>query len=202
MRSVIGRMKKYLFKLYKSKLTIILCVVLLLFPLVVDLFYHISCKFFYLEESDLLAFYGVAGGLFFSFLTYRKEKHKEKESHNGKIKPCFFVDLKLVEDEGCFELEIIKQKNVFIGDVFIYDKLLDNFLKSGKKYKIDFYPDNEKRDILNVSSYDKDLIDKDGYPKYILISCCDSDNRMWQGEYIKLSNGQKNMYVLKDMYLV
>lgn len=49
----------------------------------------------------------------------------------------------------------------------------------------------------------KNLIDdEDGYPKYIVLSCYDIDNQLWQCEYNKIIHGERVTYILKDLYLI
>ncbi|MDE6111205.1 MAG: hypothetical protein K2F65_04730 [Eubacterium sp.] len=48
---------------------------------------------------------------------------------------------------------------------------------------------------------DNDIIDNDGYPKYILINCEDIDNRMWTYEFKKIRNGQDVFYILHSSEL-
>ena len=188
-------------RFYKSHRKLFVFAGLLVFPIIIDLFYHIPCNFFYLKENALLSFYGVALGIFVTFSTFYTEKKKEKIERDNKLKPYISVELEARKD-GYFDIILTKLKNAIITDVFLYDVPLDNALPLTKKYNVNFYPDNEKGEAIDLSNYDSGLIDNDGYPKYILISCYDEEDRMWQGEYIKLSNSDRIVYQLKEMDLV
>ena len=138
-----------------------------------------------------------------SFIAYQNEKKKYIISRNNEIKPCIAVDIKEDNESGYYELSLTKLSKSVITDVFVYDELLTNKLEKEQKQLVKFYPEKENNNVLDLSGYDKDLIDEsDKLPKYVLISCCDADNQMWQAEYLKLSNGNEKMFVLKDIYLV
>ena len=192
------KIKKFFKRICVNKVAF--AIFLFILPLIIDLIYHVPIEFFFISESDLLQFYGVTFGIFASYVTYSYEKEKSRKSRDSELKPCMAV--KLIPCEGDnFEISISNVNDVVITDLFLFDELIDNVLQSQKKYKVNFNPENKNSNILDFSNYDKDLVDTDGYPKYILISSCDAEDRMWQSEYLKHSNGKEKTYILKDIYL-
>ena len=186
---------------FKYKTQLLVAILLLLFPFLVYLLCKIPIKIISLKASELLQFYGISLGIFGSFISYYAEKRKGEIEHDNKLKPYISVELK-AKDDGYFDITLTNLKRAILIYIFLYDITLDSTLPSTKKYNVNFYPDNEKCGAIDLSGYDSGLIDFDGYPKYILLSCNDEENRMWQGEYIKLSSGNNVVYQLKEMYLV
>ena len=185
----------------KLKYVLSIALIIILFPLIVDLFYHIPIDFFYIEEDTIINFYGVALGIFSSFITYYFEKKKEKENRNQEIKP--HIALNLDKRENVFVITLHNIGSSIIKDVWIYDVYIDSWLNKSKEYEFSFSKEKNKENIfyVNLKDYDKNLIDEDGFPKYICISCCDTDERMWLCEYIKIKNNEQMLYMPKEFHL-
>lgn len=194
-------MKKVKMFFRKFKIHIFLFVGLLIFPLIVGGFYALPCKqVIAVECGDLLAFYSTALGIFSSFVTYRAERAKEKREKTSRFKPQMFVEV--IEDEGndCFVMTLQNLSDSILSSVYLYDTYIGNVLEKNKTFNLCINKSSDeseelKRKLENVISiYDKDLIDEDGYPKYIQI-CCDVPNGdMWNCCFDKRVDGKERYY--------
>ncbi len=178
--------------------------VLFLFPLLLNIiFLLIPTSFFRIEEGEMLSFYGVAAGIFSSYITYRNAVRKEKEEKNSRLRPFIGLTAKKVLDD-IVEIELTRYGDAVVRDVFLYDIPLTDILENKLRRRVSFRDDKKDGETLHMSlcGYDEDLIDQgDGLPKYITVSCCDRENRLWVLEYRKQTDGNGSIYMLAESFL-
>lgn len=193
----------------KNKVFIKLVVAILIFPLIIGLFYEINGpSAIPIEPEGLLSFYGTAFGIFASFVTFVLERRKKKEERNLEIKPNFLIELEKM-DKDVFKLIINNFSENGIKQVFVYDEFLCSHINNKTEINISYL--KSKSELNNIKleydkikniTVDKDIIDIDGYPKYIVVDSEDIDNRMWSSEFRKIKNGEEIFYNLYSTELV
>lgn len=196
----------------KYKAVIILSLIFLFFPLLLYMIYRlVYCCYPPFEPGVLLSYYGTTFGIFGSFVTFYMNYQKEKETRNIEIKPKISVDLqKVKENSDIFKLTVYNFSKSPIRNVFLYDEILASAIIKDEtvfiaynmpKDEFDKYNgEYEKCQFFNITN-DESIMEK-GYPNYIFIDCDDSDNRMWQCEFCKVTNGEKVAYMNSKMFLI
>lgn len=193
----------------KNKVIIILVVAILIFPLIIGLFYKINGpSIIPIEPEGLLSFYGTAFGIFGSFVIFVLERRKKEEERNLEIKPNFLIEFEKMDDD-IFKLIINNFSENSIKHVFVYDEFLCSHINNKAEMNISYLKsksefNNIKLDYDKIKNItvDKDIIDTDGYPKYIVVDSEDIDNRMWSCEFRKITNGEAIFYNLYSTELV
>ena len=199
------KLKKYI---KKNNFIILFVIIILLFPIVLGLFYTIDGpSIIPIEPEGLLSFYGTAFGIFSSFVLFILEKRKDKEERNRDIKPILTVECEKVDD--VFKLTINNFTQKEIKQIMLYDEYLCNYIKGKKEVYVSYmkspkefkYSKANCNDLLNIT-LDENIIDIDGYPKYITVDSEDIDNKMWTYEFRKIKNGDNIFYNLHSTKLV
>ena len=146
-----------------------------------------------------MTFYGAAFGIFSSFIVYKAEKKKEKRLHEREIKPIFSVEVtRRNENNEIFDIAVDKLNEKPITNLCLYDLYISPLAKNHYDFVVSYLSEEkEKNEFLNVT-IDDDIIDKDGYPKFVQILCDDVDNAMWSLVYYKADVGNKKIYVLRE----
>lgn len=191
-------------KWWKKRMSAFIFIVIFIFPFIIDLLYHTYVKnFLIVSEGELLRYYGTVFGICVPVFQYFREKKKEDKSRKNELKPIIAVDLKL-DDDNNYALTLTKLSNSVIKDVFLYWEPLTSFLNGNQTFKLGFDSEYIAEGILDFSNIDDNNLidDEDGYPKYIVLSCYDIDNQLWQCEYNKIIHGERVTYILKDLYLI
>lgn len=195
---------KKLKKWRKRRMFALIFTIILIFPLLIDLLYHTCIRnWLLINEGELLGYYAVTFGVCVPVFQYFNDKKKENKSRNNELKPIIAVSLELDADNN-YTLTLKKLSNNIIKDVFLYWEPLTGILSAEQTFKIGFNSKDIIEGVLDFSGIDdSDLIDdEDSYPKYIVLSCYDADNRLWQCEYNKINYDERVTYILKDLYLI
>lgn len=182
----------------KRKLNICLFVLIFLFPFLVALIFKIpflTC--IDLKISDCLIFYGASLGIFSTFLAYQHEKKKEHKERQSEIKPIVAVQLKKIT-ENLFEITIYNHSKSRLFYLYLYDEFVSEEFINEQSLTITYLNPKIKSDYNITMDYD--IMDKDGYPKYIQILCEDIDKNTWDLCFYKISNGDNTYhYYLRDI---
>ena len=182
----------------KHKLNISLFVLILLFPFVVALILKIPFLMrIDLKISDCLVFYGASLGIFSTFLTYQYKKKKEHEERQLEIKPIVSVQLQK-NNENLFQITIYNHSKSRLSYLYLYDEFVSEEFKN-KQSLIVTYLNPSATSGYNITM-DYDIMDIDGYPKYIQILCEDIDKNTWDLCFYKTPNGNNTYhYYLRDI---
>lgn len=173
---------------------------ILIFPLVLGGIYALPFpQIIMLEANELLTYYGVAFGLLGSYYKYSEDKRKEKHERIKNAMPFFDVKVEQYKSNTkllTICLQLINDRSIF--DIYLYDEPLCNYLKPNTKKKVlvGFDLSEEEKsnaDCLNITM-ERDILDSDGYPKYIQIICGDTENFNWVCEFEKFKIGDKVEY--------
>lgn len=173
----------------------ILIILITILPVLVELLYHTCFKNFLLvRQGELLGYYSVAFGICVPVSQYFYGKRQENKLRNKELKPIITVDLEWDADNNyTYNLTITKLSDNIIKEVFLYWEPLTSVLNGKQTFKLGFDSKYIADGVLDFSNInDNNLIDdEDGYPKYIVLSCYDAENQLWQCEYNKITHGEK-----------
>ena len=188
MKSIKNRLRPFI---KKCKTEIILVIIILIFPAVIGLLYHLPVgRIIEIESGDLLSFYGTAFGIFGSFITYRYSKKKQEKQREAENRPVFIVDVEKKSD--IFNITITKQTDSLFTYFYLYDEFVSEKFFENFSATVIYNETDEKQAELHCDyniTMDPDIIDeKDGYPKYIQILCDDTDRYTWNCEFHKVND--------------
>lgn len=191
----------------KRKFWLILFAILLSFPVIIGAIYALPLpQLIAIDSGDLIAYYGTVFGILGSFITYRHEvKMKEKE-RNQQLKPLFFVDVSLVDSTvGVFQVNIYNQSKQALSYFQFYDVYVSSMVKKNYSFKVTYNKTIAEENQINPTyniTMDSEIIDSDGYPKYIQLICDDEDGNQWDCCYYKVKDGAKIYYYPRDFEII
>lgn len=183
-----SRIKRFNYELRMQlkyhKTPILIFIGLLLFPIIIGLIYKIPVAFVDIEIGDLLSFYGVALGIFSSFLFYREDENNKALAKQESLRPTIELSVEL---DGT------------VIPTFCITNPTDN------DYIIDYLEcgchEDEERRPLNANDQLKITLDNwdEIYPKTILIGIKDDDNHEWMIEFEYQDGANKYCRVSIDL---
>ena len=184
----------------KYKVYIIIGCILLLFPVgIAFLHKYIICKFLDIKVGDLLGFYGVAMGIFSSYVTYSSKQYKKKLERENEMRPKILIEMqKLPESENVFDLTIHNQSKRNLSCLYLYDEYISQVIPKEKKLKIAYNANSEEMSDLNIDgniTIDSNILGKHGYPTYVQIMCNDEDGNLWSIDFESIAEGEKVYYL-------
>lgn len=175
----------------------------ILFPLLIAVVTCVPCLRSFLPKSgDLLAYYGVIFGLLGSYYKYSEDRRKEKREKEQALTPFFSVELeKEKECDKQYNISITLLKKQLLRDIGLYDEYLCKTMSVGqsitKTISFSLSSEEEKRlkkkNDFNIT-VDGDIMDTDGYPKYIQIVCDDLEGNGWVCDFIKVKHTNEVKY--------
>lgn len=200
---------KKIFKKYlkRNKYIVGVFAVLFIFPIIIGLIYAIPIpQIVAVDSGDLLAYYGTTFGIIGSFITYRHEIKKRKKERIKELKPNFVVEVKKIDDKASmFNIDIINRSQQTISFLHFYDEFISTVISDKYSFKTTFnktigetkriYPD------YNITM-DSEIIDDDGFPKYVQLLCDDSDGNAWNCCYYKVKDCDKVYYYPRDFEII
>lgn len=178
---------------------------LFVFPIVVGVIYGLPLpQIIAVDAGDLLAYYGVAFGLFGSFYKYSEDKRKDNKERLQAAVPAFYVSLRKNTEyhKNVFNIEIELLKEQTISNVYLYDVFIKGILRGTSedysiKQAVVFDFDKEYEQELQHFQYvtiDGVILEDDGYPKTIDILCDDAEGNTWVCEFHKKKDGETPVY--------
>lgn len=173
-----------------------------LFPIVVGMIYALPLpQIVAVDSGDLLGYYATVFGIWGSFYTYRLEKRKSEIERNNDIKPQFIVELSKNDKSDIFSLIIRNHSKSTVSHLHLYDCFLSSEAKDKCSLKITYLKTIEEEDKLKPDfniTMDDDIMDVDGYPKYVQLLCDDMDGKTWNCCYHKINDCGKIYYYPRD----
>ena len=200
--------KKFFRKyLKRNKYFVRLFVILFIFPIIIGLIYAIPIQqFVAVDSGDLLAYYGTTFGIIGSFITYRHELNKSKKERISKLKPAFIVEVKKVEkEEDIFNIEIINRSQQTVTFLYFYDEFISTIINDKYSFKTTFNKTIKETEGINPDyniTMDSEILDNDGFPKYVQLICDDSDGNSWNCCYYKVKDCNKVYYYPRDFEII
>lgn len=98
-------------KYRKNRRTIFIAIFLIIFPIILGLIYKIPIHFIDVEIGELLSFYGVALGLFVTYITYIEDKRQKDKEKQSALRPQIELILELDNDEFCMNMQLQNRTN-------------------------------------------------------------------------------------------
>ena len=200
---------KKIFRKYlkRNKYFVGLFVVLFMFPIIVGLIYAIPIpQFVAVDSGDLLAYYGTTFGIIGSFITYRHELNKSKKERINELKPAFIVDVKKIKkEEDIFNIEIINRSQQTVTFLHFYDEFISTIINDKYSFKTTFNKTIKETEGINPDyniTMDSEILDNDGFPKYVQLLCDDSDGNSWNCCYYKVKDYDKVYYYPRDFEII
>ena len=200
---------KKIFRKYhkRNKYFVGLFVVLFMFPIIVGLIYAIPIpQFVAVDSGDLLAYYGTTFGIIGSFITYRHELNKSKKERINELKPAFIVDVKKIKkEEDIFNIEIINRSQQTVTFLHFYDEFISTIINDKYSFKTTFNKTIKEAEGINPDyniTMDSEILDNDGFPKYVQLLCDDSDGNSWNCCYYKVKDCDKVYYYPRDFEII
>lgn len=196
---------KKFFKQNKSLFWIL--VILFFFPIVIGLIYALPLpQVVAVESGDLLAYYGTAFGILGSFATYRYEVNKNKKEKIKELKPVFIVDVKRTDTENnVFNVDIVNRSQQTLSFLHLYDEFVSALFEGHYSFKVTYNKTIEEVEDLKPDyniTMDSEIIDADGFPKYVQLLCDDSEGNAWNCCYYKIKDCNKVYYYPRDFEII
>ena len=194
-------MQKNIIRFLKRNFSIIIFLSIILFPLLLGLIFLIPIiKLLPLSASDCLLYYGASLGILASFTTYRHEIKKEQIQRTTEVKPI--INIEVEKGEGnTFKITINNHSPSILSYLYIYDEFIS--VEFSKKHSIIVSYFHDIGNIGHNITMDSEILDIDGYPKYVQILCEDIDQNNWNLCYYKVVVGEgKYMYYLRDIEII
>ena len=193
--------------LKNNKCLILLFVALFLFPIIIGGFYALPLpQFIAVELGDLLAYYATAFGIIGSFITYRHETNKSKKEKIKEIKPTFVVEVDKVDEESdVFRVNIINRSQQAVTFLHFYDEFISTVVSDKYSLKTTFNKSIEEIESIDIDhniTMDSEIIDADGFPKYVQLLCDDCDGNSWNCCYYKVKDCDKTYYYPRDFEII
>ena len=187
-------------KRYLRKPFAILVLSMILIPAIIEGIYSLPIKHsFSIDASSLLSFCGIAVGIIGSFCLYRYEKKCEETKRQKELQPSFLAEV-ISNEYGIFNIRIRSLTQSVFTHLYLYDELWVemvskdmNVCVSFCKTKEDFQKLRHQGAKMNIT-VDEDIIQLDGYPKYIQLTCEDIDGNTWVCDFYKVNDCGKITY--------
>lgn len=191
----------------KYKLLFYILLALIVFPLIVGGLYALPLpQIINVDSGALLAYYGTAFGILGSFVIYRGEINKKKGERNQELKPIFYVEAILIDNDlGLFRIDIKNHSENPLTYLYFYDEFVSTLAKKEYSFNVVFNKSFEKKENDKVQfniTMDPDIIDSDGYPKYIQLICDDKDGNAWNSCYYKVNDCGKIFFYPREIEII
>ena len=175
----------------------------LVFPLIIGAIYALPLpQYIAVDAGDLLAFYGTAFGIFVSFYIYQDEKKKIIIAQKSELRPKLLVRVERHNDnENLFDIMVTNQSERMLSYFSMYDTFISEGFPKENKLTVSYCQSTEEQEELNAVfnfTSDDEIIDDDGYPKYIQIICDDAERHSWNCNFFKVRDGSKVFYYPRD----
>lgn len=200
--------KKPIYKKYiaNNKGLFVIGMILFLFPIVVGLIYALPLpQIVAVDSGDLLGYYATVFGIWGSFYTYRLEKRKSEKERRNDLKPHFIVEITEKNKNDVFSLTISNYIKSRVSHLYLYDCFLSSELKEKYNLKVTYLKTIEEEDKLKPNyniTMDDEILDTDGYPKYVQIICDDIEGNTWNCCYHKINDCGKIYYYPRDFEIL
>ena len=138
-------------------------------------------------SGDTISYYGVALGIFSSFLIFQLQRKKEEENRLRELRPKIVIKVEIIDCNSkayCLILKNIGSHT--LKDVHFDGDFLTSDLLSGKCECLNLDCNGESDEWYEFDNeYEKYYRDGDnrGIPKFLTLQCTDSDDKIWCIEY-------------------
>lgn len=187
-------------KRHLKKPIAILVLFIILTPAIIESIYSLPIKHYpNVDASSLLSFYGTSFGIIGSFWLYKSEKKLGEEKRKKELQPSFLAEV-VSNEYGIFNIRIRSLAQSVFTHLYLYDEPWVemaskdmNVCVSFCETKEDFQKLRHQGAQMNIT-VDEDIIQPDGYPKYIQLTCEDVDKDTWLCDFYKVNDCGKIIY--------
>ena len=203
--NIIAKLKKLILPYYKQIFFILLTVIILSIPFMLCLLANEYEFFERMLKSDVLSYYGVALGIFSSFVLYQIQQKKEEQQRKYDIRPKVVLSIEILDSEK--EAYILTITNVgkrelseihFCGDFLCATLISKHYTSLNLECKQNEgqynFENNQKRFFISG--------DNGNVPKYLSVQCTDEDGNNWAIDYKRFGVGKNASYQQEDIYLI
>lgn len=199
--------KKLLAMWIRNNSMIIILFGVMIFPIIVGVFYALPLpQIIAIGSGDFLAYYGTIFGIIGSFVTYRYEVNKDKKERNNELKPIFVVEVSMENEyTGLFDIKITNLVEQPLSFFYLYDEFVSSAIQKKNEFKVTFCKSIEEIEEIEPDyniTMDRDIIDSDGYPRYVQILCDDRDGNIWNCCYNKVKDCDKVYYYPRNFEII
>ena len=185
----------------------ILVISLVFFPLAIGVIYTLPLpKIIALEPGDLTSYYGTVFGILGSFILYRHEINKKEKERTQELKPFFTVDVSLIDNSfSLFKIDIRNHTKQPLSFLFFYDEFIATLVKREYSFQVTFNKTIEESEIIKPQfniTMDPEIVDSDGYQKYIQLLCDDKDGNALNCCYYKVKDCDRFYYYPRDFEII
>lgn len=190
-----------------NKKTVLLFGFVLILPLAIGGIYALPLpQIIAIDSGDLLAYYGTAFGIIVSFIVYRHEIKTKRKEKTQYLKPLFFVEVEPIDNTlGLFSVKINNHSEQPLSYLYFYDEFIEAHIQKQYLFRVAYNKTIEQTKTIKPEfniTIDSEIIDSDGYPKYIQILCDDKEGNMWNCCYYKVKDCEKIYYYPRDFEIM
>lgn len=185
----------------------LLLLALFCFPLGVGAIYALPLpRIINVEAGDLLAYYGTTFGIIGSFVAYRIELKKKEKEKITELKPVFYVSVELIDkNKGLFKIDISNHSKQMLSYLYLYDEFITPIAKKDHSFQVTYNKTTAEIETAKPQfniTMDPDIIDRDGYPRYVQLICDDKEGNAWDCCYHKVKDCDKIYYYPRDFEII
>ena len=180
---------------------------LLLFPLIIGFIYWLPLpQIIAVDSGELLAYYGTVFAILGSFVGYRIEMRKKEKEKNNKLRPFFIVNVNRIDEEnGIFEVNVKHKSKDILSYLYFYDTFISDEVKEEYTFIVTYLnllEDIDAKDIYINVTMDDEIMDNEGYPKYVQLLCNDIEGNLWDCCYYKVKDFDNIYYYPREVEIV
>lgn len=185
----------------------LLLLALFCFPLGIGAIYALPLpRIIDVDAGDLLAYYGTAFGIIGTFITYRKEVKKKEKERTQELKPIFTIEVSLLDKSASlFRIDINNHSEQTLSYFYFYDEFVASIAQKKYSFQVTYNKTVGEAETIKPQfniTMDSNIIDSDGYPKYIQLICDDKDGNAWNCCYHKVKDCGKTYYYPRDFEII
>ena len=156
-------------------------------------------------EIDTLSYYGVALGIFSSFLLYFWQRKNEEERRKYEIRPKVVLSIEVLDyEEQAYIIKITNVGNRDLTDIHFCGDAVCALLTSKQQVKINLdckYSDNYYNFENELQCFYMSG-DKGTSPRHLSIQCTDEDGCIWSIDYNRYGYNKNIEYQQEDIYII
>lgn len=203
--NILAKSKRIILNYHTQIFFSVLTLVIISIPVILCLLAKRYDLFNSMLESDTLSYYGVALGIFSSFLLYQIQQKKAEEQRKYDIRPKTVLSIETINmDEEAYIITITNVGTRDLADIYFCGDFLCASLISKQKTSLNL--DCKENDSWYNFEIDQKrfFISGDGgnAPKYLSVQCTDEEGKNWAIDYKRFGVGTNTCYQQEDIYLI
>ena len=123
-----------------------------------------------------------------------------------ELKPVFTVEVSFIDKSlDLFKIDINNHSEQPLSYLSFYDEFVATMAQKKYSFQVTYNKTIEEAETIKPQfniTMDSDIIDSDGYPKYIQLLCDDKDGNAWNCCYYKVKDCDKIYYYPRDFEII